>query len=348
MDWREGAEEAAPPPPHPTHVRPPHMYMHPHAAVRGRGGYRRGGLMDHGERNPQAPGFRAHPPPLMQMPMHHPPGSFHGNLRFPHKRPMPPYLNMTVNIRKQQAQLIAAKNAAQASAVAAATTAVAAAKAAAQSAANSTTNPSILGQVAAGKPTPAILPSITTTTPTAGPIVAAFATSSTIVPSATAPPPIAAPTATEEKPEAGEITSEKPDEEKPIVVGGAAPAASAAGAVTEKVSGELSEISDSEDDILNKMEKKPKLENTSDPETPTKPEEPKVEAADPTAVPMDTTSDLGKDLIKEEPIKRSSSLLQLNDKEEDEKILDFEEISDGELEEEAKHKGKLNFLFQFA
>lgn len=84
-----------------------------------------------------------------------------------------------------------------------------------------------------------------------------------------------------------------------------------------KASGELSEISDSEDDILDKEPiKAPTLtQNANASEECIKNEA----AADP---PAEVNS------AHQEPVKQ-----------EDEEMLDFEEISDGELEEDARHKG---------
>lgn len=253
-DWREREETAVSSGP-PSYVRGPPgpMIHHPRSERGGRGGYRRGGHIIHGERVPGIHGFRAHhPPALLSLPTT---GGFHeSSPRFPNKRNMT-YTNPNI-LKKQQAALAAAK-----------ATAVNAAKAAAQSAASGTTNPSILGQG-----------------PTAG-----------------------RPAQTDEKPEAGEIVGET--EEKSNVPGAETSGdqqeqTSAAPADKEKKSGELSEISDSDDDILNKTEKKAKLD-TEDSNSQTKPEkettEPKVE---------------------------------------DEEIMDFEEISDGELEEERAAKGK--------
>uniref|UniRef100_A0A1B0FK88 Uncharacterized protein n=1 Tax=Glossina morsitans morsitans TaxID=37546 RepID=A0A1B0FK88_GLOMM len=103
----------------------------------------------------------------------------------------------------------------------------------------------------------------------------------------------------DEKPEAGEIVGENEQKEEVITI--------AEASIGEaKPTGELSEISDSDDDILNKSEKKPKLENE------------------------DTSSQ--ERIINEHDTKSS------DDKGDDE-ILDFEEISDGELEEESRIKG---------
>uniref|UniRef100_A0A1B0ALY8 Uncharacterized protein n=1 Tax=Glossina palpalis gambiensis TaxID=67801 RepID=A0A1B0ALY8_9MUSC len=98
---------------------------------------------------------------------------------------------------------------------------------------------------------------------------------------------------------AGEIVGENEQKEEVITI--------AEASIGEgKPTGELSEISDSDDDILNKSEKKPKLENE------------------------DTSSQ--ERIINEQDTKSS------DDKGDDE-ILDFEEISDGELEEESRIKG---------
>ncbi|XP_061401477.1 fl(2)d-associated complex component-like [Musca vetustissima] len=258
-DWRERDEPSGPP----SYSRGPPgpMIHHPRSERGGRGGYRRGGHIIHGERAPGIHGFRAHHPPAL---LNLPPsgggggGSFHeGSPRFPNKRNMT-YTNPNI-LKKQQAALAAAN------------TAVAAAKAAAQSAASGTTNPSILGQ-AAGAARPG--------------------------------------QSADDKPEAGEIVGEA--EEKQTAVSNAAEGApeqseQPSGETPpekEKKSGELSEISDSDDDILNKTEKKAKLDN-EDSNSQTKTED------------KEATEEKG----------------------EEEEIMDFEEISDGELEEERAAKG---------
>ncbi|XP_073833624.1 fl(2)d-associated complex component [Musca autumnalis] len=257
-DWREREEATGPP----SYSRGPPgpMMHHPRSERGGRGGYRRGGHIIHGERVPGIHGFRAHhPPALLSLPT--PGGGFHeGSPRFPNKRNMT-YTNPNI-LKKQQAALAAAN------------TAVAAAKAAAQSAASGTTNPSILGQA----------------------VGTANRTGQ----------------ATDDKPEAGEIVGEAEDKQNtPSNTGeGAAEqteqsAGEAAGAEKEKKSGELSEISDSDDDILNKTEKKAKLDN-EDSNSQTK-----------TATDKEANEEKG----------------------DEEEIMDFEEISDGELEEERAAKG---------
>jgi len=87
---------------------------------------------------------------------------------------------------------------------------------------------------------------------------------------------------------------------------------------TSAVEGELSEISDSDDDILNKTDKV----------------RPKNELPTETEQEMDTNADEVKSealhIVAGHPIKG----------EEGDEVLDFEEISDGELEEDARHKGE--------
>lgn len=83
--------------------------------------------------------------------------------------------------------------------------------------------------------------------------------------------------------------------------------------------GELSEISDSDDDILNKTDKvRPKSE-----------------------LPLEATQDMDSNTeeIKNEALNGSTgAAIKV---EEVDEVLDFEEISDGELEEDARHKGKM-------
>lgn len=109
--------------------------------------------------------------------------------------------------------------------------------------------------------------------------------------------------ATDDKPEAGEIVGDEQKEEN------------AAGDVggqqkEKKNSGELSEISDSDDDILNKTEKKAKIENE------------------------DSNSQS----------KQDNKETGEEGKGDEEEIMDFEEISDGELEEERAAKGKFFYM----
>ncbi|KAI8128126.1 hypothetical protein FF38_08155 [Lucilia cuprina] len=110
------------------------------------------------------------------------------------------------------------------------------------------------------------------------------------------------PQSNDDKPEAGEIVGDNEQKEETSQTAAAGDAT--AEQKEKKNSGELSEISDSDDDILNKTEKKTKLEN-DDSNSQTKPE----------------SKDNG------------------DDKGEEEEIMDFEEISDGELEEERAAKG---------
>ncbi|XP_037935513.1 fl(2)d-associated complex component [Teleopsis dalmanni] len=269
-EWRDGEE--------PLPRSGPGLMIH-HRSERGRG-FRRGGLIDHGERVPSGGGYRPHPPPLMTLPVQ-PPGGYHSNPRFPNKRSMT-YTNPNL-IKKQQAALAAAKAAAQASAVAAATTAVAAAKAAAQSAANAVTNPGILGQVSVVRPQQG----------------------STIE---------------EDKPEAGEIvadTDNKFNVEK-VVEEKSSETVTEIATVDDKGNGELSEISDSDDDILNKTERKAK-----------------TDAENEISLKESTQSDS----ITEPKISQNEDTINTEEKADDEEMLDFEEISDGELEEDARHKG---------
>ncbi|TMW44396.1 hypothetical protein DOY81_010523 [Sarcophaga bullata] len=111
---------------------------------------------------------------------------------------------------------------------------------------------------------------------------------------------------TDDKPEAGEIVGENEQKEET-----SSAAEEGAEQKEKKNSGELSEISDSDDDILNKTEKKAKLEN-EDSNSQCRTEN------------KDTTEDKG----------------------DEDEIMDFEEISDGELEEERAAKGEL-FLIKF-
>jgi len=201
--------------------------------------------------------------------------------------------------------------AAQASAVAAATTAVAAAKAAAQSAANAITNPGILAQVSK-------LPNIKqedASEDSAGtPELAATATSVTAEPS------------TESLSSLPLESSLRQLKQEP------------------KPNGELSEISDSDDDILNKTDKvKPKSEL-------------QLEGA--LAGNQEISTDLTVLSNSEEITKSDAQTIAQGStqmatsgsaagaqqasikSEEVEEVLDFEEISDGELEEDARHKGK--------
>lgn len=109
--------------------------------------------------------------------------------------------------------------------------------------------------------------------------------------------------ATDDKPEAGEIVGDEQKEEN------------AAGDVggqqkEKKNSGELSEISDSDDDILNKTEKKAKIENE------------------------DSNSQS----------KQDNKETGEEGKGDEEEIMDFEEISDGELEEERAAKGEFFYI----
>ncbi|XP_011211467.2 fl(2)d-associated complex component [Bactrocera dorsalis] len=258
--------------------------MHHHRSERGGRNFRRGvgaGGPEHGDRNGQ--GLRTHPPPLMTLPVQPPATGFlGGNPRFPNKSKMT-YTNPNI-IKKQHAAMAAAK-AAQASAVAAASTAVAAAKAAAQSAANATTNPSILGQ--------------------ASNLIRQQ--HETFI--------------NDDKPEAGEILHDA-DSNKNLD----------SGATNKKVdnflmlgnpavgdnraAGELSEISDSDDDILNKGDKKSRTETDED-----------------STVKVDGISE-------QEDLTRSIDDAGIVDeKNEDDEMLDFEEISDGELEEDSRNKG---------
>uniref|UniRef100_W8BQ70 Zinc finger CCCH domain-containing protein 13 n=1 Tax=Ceratitis capitata TaxID=7213 RepID=W8BQ70_CERCA len=258
--------------------------LHHHRSERGGRGFRRGGgtgSIEHGDRNVQ--GLRTHPPPLMTLPVQPPATGFiGGSPRFPNKSKMT-YTNPNI-IKKQHAAMAAAK-AAQASAVAAASTAVAAAKAAAQSAANATTNPSILGQASIlirQQHEPYIM---------------------------------------DDKPEAGEILHDS-DSKKKIdfsIINKKTDHFLPLGNPTvsdSKASGELSEISDSDDDILNKGDKKSRTETDDDSTM-------KVEG-----------------ISEQEDLTRSNDDAGIVDeKHDDEEILDFEEISDGELEEDSRNKG---------
>uniref|UniRef100_A0A1I8QCM6 Uncharacterized protein n=1 Tax=Stomoxys calcitrans TaxID=35570 RepID=A0A1I8QCM6_STOCA len=262
QDWREREEASVSSGP-PSYSRGPPgpMIHHPRGERGGRGGYRRGGHIIHGERVPGIHSFRAHhPPALLSLPTS---GAFHegGSPRFPNKRNMT-YTNPNI-LKKQQAALAAAKAGTTNPSIL-----VAAAKAATQSTASGTTNPSILGQ---------------------GPAMGRNAGQA------------------DDKPEAGEIVGELDDKPSATEADagreqqGEQTAESAAD--KEKKSGELSEISDSDDDILNKTEKKAKLDN-EDSSSQSKPEREATE-----------------------------------DKADDEELMDFEEISDGELEEERAAKG---------
>lgn len=258
--------------------------MHHHRSERGGRNFRRGGGTggpDHGDRNGQ--GLRTHPPPLMTLPVQPPATGFlGGNPRFPNKSKMT-YTNPNI-IKKQHAAIAAAK-AAQASAVAAASTAVAAAKAAAQSAANATTNPSILGQA------------------------------SNLIRQQHEQ------FINDDKPEAGEILHDA-DSIKNLDIGATtkkvdnflALGNNAVG--DDRAAGELSEISDSDDDILNKGDKKSRTETDED-----------------STIKVDGISE-------QEDLTRSNDDTGIVDeKHEDDEILDFEEISDGELEEDSRNKG---------
>ncbi|XP_054736067.1 fl(2)d-associated complex component-like isoform X2 [Anastrepha obliqua] len=259
--------------------------LHHHRSERGGRNFRRGGGgavgPDHADRNAQ--GLRMHPPPLMTLPVQPPVAGFlGGNPRFPNKSKMT-YTNPNL-IKKQHAAVAAAKAAAQASAVAAASTAVAAAKAAAQSAANATTNPSILGQA------------------------------TNLIRQQNEPFII------DDKPESGELLHETDGNKKldgttfkkcdnfsvlanPIVNDG-------------RASGELSEISDSDDDILNKGEKKSRTETDDD-----------------STIKVDGISE------QEDFMRANDDAGIVDDKHDDDEMLDFEEISDGELEEDSRNKG---------
>lgn len=260
--------------------------LHHHRNERGGRNFRRGGGVgapDHGDRNGQ--GLRTHPPPLMTLPVQPPATGFlGGNPRFPNKSKMT-YTNPNI-IKKQHAAMAAAK-AAQASAVAAASTAVAAAKAAAQSAANATTNPSILGQAQASN--------------------TVRQQHETFV--------------NDDKPEAGEILHDA-DSNKKLDMGATAKnidnflALGNPTADDDRAVGELSEISDSDDDILNKGDKKSRTETDED-----------------STIKVDGISE-------QEDLTRSNDDAGIVDeKHEDDEMLDFEEISDGELEEDSRNKG---------
>lgn len=103
----------------------------------------------------------------------------------------------------------------------------------------------------------------------------------------------------DEKPEAGEVIADS-DNEK-----------------ADKAAGELSEISDSDDDILNKTEKKTKTEDSLD----------KEDSQESGITKQLTANPEGND---ETEIKTADD---------DEMLDSFEEISDGELEEDSRHKG---------
>ncbi|XP_075158492.1 fl(2)d-associated complex component isoform X2 [Haematobia irritans] len=262
QDWREREEAtvSSGPPSYSSRGPPGPMMHHPRSDRGGRGGYRRGGHIIHGERGPGMHNFRAHhPPALLSLPTS---AGFHeGSPRFPNKRNMT-YTNPNI-LKKQQAALAAAKAGTTNPSIL-----VAAAKAAAQSTASGTTNPSILGQG-----------------PAAGRAIGQ----------------------TDDKPEAGEIVGEVDDKTSASEMEAGREMTgeqnSESTADKEKKSGELSEISDSDDDILNKTEKKAKLD-TEDSNSQSKPDKDATE-----------------------------------DKADDDEIMDFEEISDGELEEERAAKG---------
>lgn len=312
-EWRDNAPES------PTHTSGPagrgELPSHLHRPdARGSRGFRRGGVhqsiagavggsLEHSERNPSGgSSYRPHPPPLMTLPVQ-PPGGFHGaNPRFPNKRNMT-YTNPNL-IKKQQAALAAAKAAAQASAVAAATTAVAAAKAAAQSAANSITNPGILGQVGG-----------------------AIARQQEALAAA------AAAAAANEKPEAGEIVGDTETSKADALLSkgkNLQKIEPKSVTTTEKAGGELSEISDSDDDILDKEPSKVPTPLSGDSVVLEKNNDLPVNTLD-TAKGAATiaTATLPSDENTNE-----------GDKPDEEDLLDFEEISDGELEEDARHKSE--------
>lgn len=207
--------------------------------------------------------------------------------------------------------------AAQASAVAAATTAVAAAKAAAQSAANATTNPGILAQVSK-------LPNI-------------------------------------KQEEASEDSTSTPELMTSSNGGDSATEHSTSALDTSlrllkqepKPNGELSEISDSDDDILNKTDKvKPKCElqlegalagtqEVSTDALSTSEETIKLEPQTLASSSSSTTSAAAAAQAAGAAAAGTTSQVAIKNEDVDE-VLDFEEISDGELEEDARHKGKSN------
>lgn len=229
--------------------------------------------------------------------------------------------------QQQHAPAKPSNAAAQASAVAAATTAVAAAKAAAQSAANATTNPGILAQVSKQ---PHIKQEEASEDSTGTP---ELMTSSNGGDSAT------------------EHSSSALDSSLRLLK------------QESKPNGELSEISDSDDDILNKTDKvKPKCElqldgalagtqEVSTDALSTSEEaikcEPQTRAssssptASPTAVAAAQTGAGGEaaGAVAGASAMSQSGGLKVEGVDE---VLDFEEISDGELEEDARHKGKSN------
>lgn len=241
--------------------------------------------------------------------------------------------------QQQHAPAKPSNAAAQASAVAAATTAVAAAKAAAQSAANATTNPGILAQVSK-------LPHI-------------------------------------KQEEASEDSTTGTPELMTSSNGGDSATEHSSSATLDaslrllkqesKPDGELSEISDSDDDILNKTDKvKPKCElqldgalagaqevstdalSTSEEAIKCEPQTPASSASPTTTSPTtavaaaQTGAGAGAGAGAGEAAGAavaggSAASLSGGIKVEGvDEVLDFEEISDGELEEDARHKGKSN------
>ncbi|XP_017475878.1 PREDICTED: uncharacterized protein LOC108366101 isoform X2 [Rhagoletis zephyria] len=284
-DWREDEETMQRMGGNGSSGSVPSSLHHPRSERGGRNFRRGGGAVgsDHAERNAQ--GLRMHPPPLMTLPVQPPATGFlGGNPRFPNKSKMT-YTNPNL-IKKQHAAAAAAKAAAQASAVAAASTAVAAAKAAAQSAANATTNPSILGQATCLRQQHDIF----------------------II---------------DDKPEAGEILHDADVNRKldtGVIYKKCDPFSvlSNAAMIDARASGELSEISDSDDDILNKGEKKYRTETDED-----------------STMKVDGISE-------QDDFTRSNDDTAngvIGDKHDDDEMLDFEEISDGELEEDSRTKG---------
>ncbi|XP_067619636.1 fl(2)d-associated complex component [Eurosta solidaginis] len=276
-DWREDEEPMQRPCGSTGNIP---TIIHHHRTERGGRNFRRGGGFtgpDHSQN------YRSHQPSLTGMPPQLSGISYlGGNPRFPNKKMT--YTNPNL-IKNQHAAFAAAKAAAQASAVAAASTAVAAAKAAAQSAANATTNPSILGQ--------------------ASNLLRQQHEMFLI----------------DDKPEAGEIFHDHASNKTPIMgfISKKLKNLSTLGnpvVSSGRVSGELSEISDSDDDILNKGEKKCRTETDDD-------SNPKPEII---SEQEDLTRSIdGNGIVDEKP--------------EDDEMLDFEEISDGELEEDTRNKG---------
>lgn len=209
--------------------------------------------------------------------------------------------------------------------MAAATTAVAAAKAAAQSAANATTNPGILAQVSK-------LPHI-------------------------------------KQEEASEDSTGTPELMTSSNGGDSATEHSSSALDTSlrllkqesKPNGELSEISDSDDDILNKTDKvKPKCElqldgalagtqevstdalSTSEEAIKCEPQTSASSASpttSPTAMVAAQTGGEAAGTAAGGSATSQSGGIKVEGVDE---VLDFEEISDGELEEDARHKGKSN------